>query len=111
MSCIFCGETPKPEHGPHHILPREVKKTMGWIGKRARGTQAHYRIPVCGPCHLKVKDLQAPLVLIIKYLRRNSLKKRSSVPAELVSTMDFVYKRLTQGLDEGVREVESNSST
>ncbi len=102
MSCIFCGEIPKLEHGPHHILPSEVTKTMGWIGKRKKGTQAHYRVPICAPCHRKVKDLQAPLVLLIKYLRGNPRKKRSSVPADLTSTMDFIYKRLTQGLDEGV---------
>ncbi len=92
--CIFCGETPHLEHGPHHILPRAVKKAARWKGKRAKALRLNYRVPICGPCHRKVETLQAPLVLLLTHLRRD--KKSTPIPPDFVNTMDSAYKRLVQ---------------
>ena len=62
---------------------------MGWNGKMAKAALAHYTVPLCGECHIKVNDLQAPLIKLIKYL-----KGGPPVPVEFTFIMDSAYKRL-----------------
>lgn len=99
--CIFCGAVPQSNRGPHHILPKAVRKTMCWTGNMAKAAMAQYSIPLCGSCHVKVTQLQEPLVKLIKYLRGSP-----PVPVEFQFIMDGAYKRLMQktgedSVDEG----------
>lgn len=91
MSCIFCDATPEEGAGPHHILPKNVRRAMGWNGKRASMMLNQYKVPLCMDCHRKVNKLLEPLTQIIKYLRGNI-----RVPIEFAYLMDGVYTELIQ---------------
>ena len=93
MSCIFCGETPEGHDGPHHIIPKVVKKAMGLTGAKARELHSSYKLPICGSCHDTLTILQTPLIMIISHL-----SGRGALPPKLGSTVEGIYQRLGQGL-------------
>jgi len=85
MNCLFCGSE---ETTGHHVLPKRVKRIMGWNGKQAEKANANKKIYLCLSCHDKMTTLQEPLIKIISYL------VLSQVPEEFYSVMDEVCDRL-----------------
>ncbi len=91
MSCIFCGEMPKGHNGPHHIISKSVKKSLGLTGARANAVPTNLKLPMCGKCHEIVTLLQKPLIMIITHLTG-----RGPLPKNLGPTVEDVYKKLNK---------------
>jgi len=88
MNCVFCGGEANTEH---HLLPTNIKKTMGWHGERASKFLQNRKIPLCVECHVKLTLLQEPLIKIIKYLTQKPYS-----PTEFAFILDDIYNTLNE---------------
>ena len=89
MICIFCGKKPKDHDGPHHIISKSARKSLGLTGARANKLPTNYKVPICGQCHETLTLLQKPLLMII-----NHLTGRGPLPPTLGPTVEDIYQRL-----------------
>ncbi len=76
--CIFCGDGCFQFEGEHHIVPKEVKNLMGWKGIKSNNLGL-YKVPICRPCHVKLTELQRPLIYLIKHRTRQEIKSEEVV--------------------------------
>lgn len=99
--CIFCDMDAENNSGPHHVLPESVRKQMGWSNRKFRGLQ-EFRVPICEKCHRKLHLLMEPLVVIIKWLRKNP-----PLPMDFV----FLLTDVTDKLSEEIEPTSEDTST
>lgn len=92
MNCIFCGDTPKEHNGPHHIIPKVIKKALGITGARGQKFPSRYKLPICGQCHVTLTSLQKPLIMIILHFTG-----KGPLPDNLDTTVEGIYQKLNQG--------------
>ena len=88
IMCIFCGIDENITN--HHILPTRIRKTMGWLGKKAKPLRyTVHKVPLCSECHIKLNLILSPLTFIIE-----SIMEKPSVPVELL----FIIEKATNDL-------------
>lgn len=87
--CIFCGEKPDPESGPHHILPRAVLNKIDYPLKKENGILTARKVPMCRPCHVTLHQLQTPMIKLIQLLRNGK-----PIPEEFAYMVDEAYYNL-----------------
>ena len=87
--CIFCETT--EELTEHHIIPKSVKKVLGWRGRRTEMYLGKNKTMLCRTCHDKVEWLLEPMVYIIKMLM-----PRPVIPLNLAFILDRVNTNLNE---------------
>ena len=90
--CIFC---PKKGDTVHHIIPKSVRKVVGWNGKQANKYMLKRKVPMCRRCHDKLNALIDPIVFILK-----AFKPEVKIPIELSYMIEDSIEKLMEEEDE-----------
>jgi len=91
--CVF-----DPDHKAdtvHHIIPKSVRKVVGWNGKQAEAFMVKKSVPMCRECHDKLNLLLEPIVFILK-----CFKPKIAVPMELTYMIEGAVDKLGGKEDE-----------
>jgi len=98
--CLFCGTEENLQE--HHIIPRNIRKVLGWTGPRATTEMDNRKVIVCGVCHKKLTLIEEPLVFIIKWL-----KFTRPLPMELHFCITGILKELMENSSKENKKEET----